>query len=173
MSRCIYVASSWRNRLQPLVVAALIEVGLGVYDFRHPEPGNEGFRWSDIDPEWQGWDPQRFRACLEHPIARKGFRLDWGAMLQADIGVLVLPCGRSAHLEAGYFVGAGKPLHILMTEPQEPELMYKMATAVHTSLDELVSALAPKPVVRPKEPSLTDELRLTYLLGPKRKGTAP
>lgn len=144
MSEYVYVASSWRNRLQPLVVSALREAGLDVYDFRHPEPGNEGFRWSDIDPEWQAWGPGRFRACLEHPIAVQGFALDWGAMRRATVGVLALPCGRSAHLEAGYFVGAGKPLHVLMVEPQEPELMYRMATALHTSLDDLVSALVPR-----------------------------
>ena len=46
----IYVASSWRNTLQPGVVAALRGDGHEVYDFRNPAPGVKGFAWSEIDP---------------------------------------------------------------------------------------------------------------------------
>jgi hypothetical protein len=53
-----------------------------------------------------------------------------------------MPCGRSAHLEAGYFVGAGKPLYIVIYDPCEPELMYKMATQICLSERELIAALA-------------------------------
>jgi hypothetical protein len=45
----IYVASSWRNTLQPSVVALLRQEGHSVYDFRHPAQGNDGFSWSRID----------------------------------------------------------------------------------------------------------------------------
>jgi len=136
----IYVASSWRNQTQPTVVEALRMAGHEVYDFRNPRPNDKGFHWSEIDPGWQTWSPESFRLALEHPVAIDGFDSDFSAMKRADTGVLVMPCGRSAHLEAGYFVGAGKPLHILLSDG-EPELMYKMATGVHTSLQELVEAL--------------------------------
>lgn len=53
--RKIYVASSWRNTLQPEVVRVLQYDGHEVYDFRNPAPGNKGFAWSEIDPEWTGW----------------------------------------------------------------------------------------------------------------------
>jgi nucleoside 2-deoxyribosyltransferase len=49
------------------------------------------------------------------------------ALNAADVTVLVLPCGRSAHLEAGYTAGQGKPVVILLDQTFEPELMYKMA----------------------------------------------
>jgi len=121
----IYVASSWRNSMQPIVVNALRDK-FDVYDFRHPEPGNTGFRWTDCDPEWHNWEPRRFREMvLTHPIAAKGFRLDMTALQSCDICVLVMPSGRSAHLEAGYAVGAGKPTCILLADG-EPELMYRM-----------------------------------------------
>jgi nucleoside 2-deoxyribosyltransferase len=68
----------------------------------------------------------------------EGFASDWCAMEWADTGVLVLPSGRSAHLEAGYFVGAGKPLYIVMLEAQQPELMYRMARRVCLTMDELL-----------------------------------
>jgi nucleoside 2-deoxyribosyltransferase len=135
--RRVYVASSWRNPRQPEVVAALRAAGFGVYDFRHPKPGDDGFNWREIDPDWERWSPSTFRDALSHPIARRGFRSDFDAMAWADAGVLLMPCGRSAHLEAGYFVGAGKPLYVLLADG-EPELMLAMATRLCLDLDELI-----------------------------------
>ena len=60
----IYVASSWRNEHQPAVVEALRGTGFEVYDFRHPRPDNEGFGWSEIDPDWQRWTPETYRDAL-------------------------------------------------------------------------------------------------------------
>jgi nucleoside 2-deoxyribosyltransferase len=140
--RRIYVASSWRNSYQPEVVRALRAAGHQVYDFRNPRPGDHGFQWSAIDPAWQSWTSDEYRDALTHPIAEAGFANDWGAMQLADTGVLVLPSGRSAHIEAGYFVGARKPLYILLLEEQEPELMYRMATGICLSVEQLLGELA-------------------------------
>jgi hypothetical protein len=140
-ARRIYVASSWRNLLQPGVVVMLRQLGHEVYDFRNPEPGNNGFAWSEMDKRWQEWEPAAFREALSHPVSQKGFALDYGAMEWADTGVLVLPSGRSAHIEAGYFNGAGKDLFLLLMEKQEPELMYLMATKICLTLDELFDAV--------------------------------
>lgn len=137
----IYVASSWRNNAQPDVVAALRIAGHNVYDFKNP-PNRSGFSWSQIDPGWQGWKPEEYIKLLSDPIAENGFTSDWNAMVDADACVLVMPCGRSAHIEAGYFVGAGKPLIILLGENQEPELMYKMATSICVTTVEVVSQLS-------------------------------
>ena len=42
--------------------------------------------------------------------------------------VLLLPCGRSAHLEAGWALGRRKPTCIVLGGgPVDPELMYLMA----------------------------------------------
>jgi hypothetical protein len=139
----IYVASSWRCAHQPCVVNALRVAGHEVYDFRHPRADNEGFRWSEISATWKDWTPGDFRSViLDHPIAERGFAFDWQAMKWADTCVLVLPCGRSAHLEAGYFVGAGKALFILILDPCEPELMYKMATGICLSINDLTERLS-------------------------------
>ncbi len=98
----IYVASSWRNDIQPHVVEALRKAGHEVYDFKNPRPGDNGFHWSDIDPDWQDWTPEQFIEGLRHPIAASGFASDMDALRDCDACVLVLPCGRSAHLEAGW-----------------------------------------------------------------------
>lgn len=136
----IYVASSWRNEHQPSVVETLRRHGHDVYDFRNPEPGNIGFHWSTIDPNWRQWSPEQFNAALSHPVAKRGFGLDFDAMRWADACVLVLPCGRSAHLEAGWFVGARKPLIILLADG-EPELMYKMTPYRCTLLGDVLLIL--------------------------------
>lgn len=139
--RKIYVASSWRNDYQEDVVKALREAGHEVYDFKNPSEDNHGFKWSDIDENWKNWSEQGFIKALEHPIAIAGFKSDFDAMKWADTCVMVMPCGRSAHLEAGYFTGAGKKLIILLLENKEPELMYKMADYVIRSIEGTVIAL--------------------------------
>jgi len=136
----VYVASSWRNPTQPKVVQALRAAGVDVYDFRNPRPGDHGFRWSEIDPEWQQWTPEKFSTALAHPIAVAGFESDMDALKACDTCVLLLPCGRSAHLEAGWAAGAGKRLIILLADGCEPELMYRMAE-IATTIEEVVELL--------------------------------
>ena len=139
MRRRIYVASSWRNIHQQDVVRVLRVLGHEVYDFREPKPGESGFNWRDIDPNWQQWTLSQYREALDHQIARDGYALDIEALAWCDTLVLVNPCGRSSHGEWGQAVGAGKPTCIYLHERDEPELMYKMASALVVSDDELVA----------------------------------
>lgn len=104
----IYVASSWRNPWQPGVVKLLRLLKNEVYDFREPTPGERGFAWSDIDPDWKEWRPKAYRAALDHPVARHGFSRDIDALHACDACVMVLPCGNSANLELGIAIGEGK-----------------------------------------------------------------
>jgi hypothetical protein len=137
MTTKIYVASSWRNQYQPEVVKRLRAEGFAVYDFRNPAPGDHGFHWSEIDPAWKDWSPEKYRDALRHPVAVDGFNKDMAALQDCDVCVLVLPCGRSAHLETGWASGSGKLVMALVPEPIEPELMYSMFK-VFTSIDELI-----------------------------------
>jgi len=136
----IYVASSWRNEVQPEVVAALRGADYEVYDFRHPATGDDGFHWSEIGSGWESWTPDEFISALSHPIADRGFGNDMMALERSDVVVLVMPCGRSAHLELGYAIGA-KKTSILLLSQSEPELMYKMADYICTSLEEVLEVL--------------------------------
>jgi hypothetical protein len=136
----VYVASSWRNPFQPAVIHTLKAAGIACYDFRNPE-GGKGFAWSEIDPEWEGWSAKQYIRLLEHPRAVEGFDNDFSAMQRADAFVLVLPSGRSAHLEAGWAIGAGKRVAILTQDGQEPELMAKMADLITDDLFELLGWL--------------------------------
>lgn len=130
----IYVASSWRNLFQQDVVRFLRDAGHEVYDFKNPPHGNGGFRWSDIDPNWEKWTTEQYREALNHLIAQRGFDSDFNGMQWADVCVMVLPCGRSANTEAGWMKGAGKRVMVYSPKEQEPELMYKIYDFVSDSM---------------------------------------
>lgn len=135
----IYVASSWRNEDQPALVRLLKIDGHDVYDFRNP-PNRSGFAWGDLDPDWQSWSGEKYIRHLNFAEAIAGFNADMEGLTTADVCVLLLPCGRSAHLEAGYAAGVGKHLAIVLdpSQPIEPELMYKMAGLITDYWGELV-----------------------------------
>ena len=143
-SQNIYVASSWRNPYFKEVVKALRDAGHNVYDFQNPDSGNEGFHWSDVDPEYANWTSLEYRENLSHPLAKRQFMNDFKSMQACDVCVLLLPCGRSAHTEAGWFAGKGKQVYVLIPNKDsfEPELMYKLFTKVCTSVGELLAALS-------------------------------
>jgi hypothetical protein len=148
----IYCASSWRNPWCPKVVVLLRGEGHDVYDFREPVPGEHGFHWSEIDPQWENWTPQHYRVALQSPIAENGFGRDMKALRECDACVLVQPCGRSAHLEIGWAAGAGKATAVFFPtdiEPDptfgpsklgqiEPELMAKCADEILIGASELL-----------------------------------
>ncbi len=133
----IYVASSWRNTLQQGIVQILRNCGHEVYDFKNPEPGNKGFSWSAIDPNWENWTAEEYEAALQHPIAQAGYELDITALKRCDACVLVLPSGRSASWELGYAMGLGRPGYVVQLDKIEPELMYREATII-TSVPKLI-----------------------------------
>jgi hypothetical protein len=93
----IYVASSWRNDLQPSIVAALRDLGHDVYDFKNP-PNNSGFSWSQVAPDWKITDGAKgfveaepYKKMLAHPVAAAGYLSDITALRGCDAVVYVLP----------------------------------------------------------------------------------
>ena len=53
----------------------------------------------------------------------------------------MLPCGRSAHTEAGWMAGAGKKVIAYNPEKEDPELMYKLFQIIVDSFESLFVAL--------------------------------
>lgn len=119
----IYLASSWRNNEFPRVRDLLRANGHEVYDFKN---SSTAFGWEMIDPKWETWSSAQFVEALVHPLAKVGFQADMDALTLCEACVLLLPCGRSAHIEAGYAAGQGKRLVILTDSHERPELMYAM-----------------------------------------------
>ena len=104
----IYVASSWRNQYFPEVVKKLREYGHEVYDFRNPPHDHGAFMWKNVDPDFDKWTVDYYKRGLEHPSSERQFQADLDALNWADACLLVLPCGRSAHTEAGWMTMAQK-----------------------------------------------------------------
>jgi hypothetical protein len=142
----IYLASSWRNAFHQAVLEDLRQAGHEVYDFKNPKPGTAGFGWRQtIDRPIA--NVHDLNEALAHPRACEGFGFDFDAMKWADACVLLLPCGNSAHLEAGWFAGQGKRVAVLVPELREPELMYKCfesanGTPLFATFDALVDHIA-------------------------------
>jgi hypothetical protein len=145
----IYVASSWRNNLQPKIVELLRGNGFDVYDFKEESRISKAFHWSEIDEEWKNWDHENYMNGLNHPLAQAGYDSDYAAMKWADTMVLVQPCGRSAHLELGWAVGQGKKTVMLLSEEIEPELMIKMVDHIVFDQDSLLEVLENKIICTP------------------------
>ena len=138
----IYVASSWRNLLHAGIVRALRRCGHEVYDFKNPEPGNDGFSWKDVMPGYSLGGkvaPEVYREGLKHPVAVSGYAHDIGALRWCDAVVYVMPCGRSASWEFGYAMGQGKKGFVVMFDDDQPDLMFSEATII-TNMDELFDA---------------------------------
>ena len=100
----IYPATSWRNELYPRLVRVLRMAGHEVYDYRE----NNDFRWPCLMLE-------EYVRLLEFPSAAvaAAFQRDKTALDRCDVLILIMPCGRSAHLEAMYVSGVGKPVIVL------------------------------------------------------------
>lgn len=133
----IYVAASWRTPQQPAVVQALRDEGHKVYDFR-----KDGFGWSQIGMAETPTLADYLTLLQTHPRAREGFDRDMAALNACDACVLVLPSGRSAHLEFGYAIGKGKYTVVLyLEEPVVPDLMYLAADRHAVSVTQAVRQL--------------------------------
>lgn len=142
MGHKLYVASSWRNGYQPELVDQMRSWGHEVYDFRNPDRGNTGFHRKDMDPERGQWITSECLRALSNPIAEYVFKMDMKALEWCEVTVLLLPSGNSAHSEAGWYRGRGGPVIVHSPEQCQPELMYKMFSAITTEQNELQQTLA-------------------------------
>ena len=127
----VYVASSWRNKHYPDVVSALTIAGYEVHDWRDPKATPQ-FDWTTLGMgDFPTWGPEEYRDALSAYTVQEGFGAEYRALLAADCCVLVLPAGASAHMVAGWAMGRGLPLLVLIPDIDEittgPELMYLMA----------------------------------------------
>jgi hypothetical protein len=141
-NRRIYVASSWRNDLYAQVVAALRGAGHECYDWRNP-----GFRWGHIDPNFRNWSiADCVTNLFESPAAARQYQADRAALDQCDTCILLLPCGKSAHMEAGYICGQiacgqKKQVIVFLDKGPDPELMHLLARERGGFVDSIESLL--------------------------------
>lgn len=129
----VYLASSWRMEFfVKLWAKRLRKEGHEVDCFCDDSTGRYVFRWLEIEDKNE-LDAITF---LDDPRARRAFEEDKKHIDSADVVLLILPADKSAHLEAGYAVGAGKKLIIWRHEfpTGELEVMYGVADLVTESV---------------------------------------
>ena len=138
-SNKVYLMGSLRNPKLPGVGVELRAQGYDVFD-----------DWFGAGPEaddkWQEYEAQRGRAyadALYGPAAENVFLFDKRNLDSSDMAVMVLPAGKSAHLELGYMLGQGKPGFIYFSEgePERWDVMYQFATGVAFDMEQLISIM--------------------------------
>lgn len=144
-SRTIYLIGSLRNPRVPEVANILRADGHYVYDDWYATS-------EDADDWWKRYEQGRghsFVEALNGWAATHVYLNDKQHLDELNTGVLVMPCGKSAHLELGYMIGQKKDGYILLDEdPERYDCMYKFAAGVYQKLDELREALKKRRGVR-------------------------
>lgn len=135
----IYLIGSLRNPEVPVWAEGLRAAGFEVFD-----------DWYAAGPEaddyWQKYEVERrhtFKQALEGFHAECVHDFDRKHLDRASGAVLLLPAGKSCHLELGYVIGQGKPGFIAMPngEPDRFDVMYRFAKGVYYGITDLVNAI--------------------------------
>lgn len=142
----VYIVGSLRN---PKIVdfdVALTDLGYDVFS------GWFG-AGETADQSWKFYEQAKgntFREGLYSNAAQHIFQFDRRFLDRADIAVLLLPAGRSGHLEIGYATGRKKRTFVVFEEEPEDrwDVMYNFVERVFFSQKEFLdfmAAGAPKP----------------------------
>lgn len=129
----IYIATSWKMEPTAKAIAdALRQDGHEVDCFCDPSSGRYVFHWTefvDKEEDLQNYDAVSF---LNDPRTRRAFEEDKGWIDWCDVVVMVHPCGKSAHLEAGYAKGSGKKVFMYGEFPKgQFDVMYGFADGLY------------------------------------------
>jgi nucleoside 2-deoxyribosyltransferase len=130
----IYVASSWRTDRHDEVVRALRDADHDVYDYRE-----EGANHADFEID-RDYTVSELNTLFERDDVVSVVERDMAQLATSDALVLVMPCGRSAHFEAGVAFGQGKSI-MLIWQDAEPEFVYDLADWITYDIQELVDYL--------------------------------
>ena len=138
MIKSIYIVGSLRNPNIPKVASTLRDYNLEVFDDWYAAG-------PEADDHWRTYELNRGRTyeeALAGRAATNTFRYDQRNLDRCDACVLVLPAGKSGHLELGYFIGCGKPGYILLDADYDRwDVMYRFATKVVRTPDQLIHEL--------------------------------
>ena len=135
----VYLIGSLRNPEVNRIAAAIRELGYEVFDDWTATGPTADDSWRDYEKQRGHTYPQALQGfAAKHVFAFDKFHLD-----RANIAVLLMPAGKSGHLELGYFLGTGKPGYVLFDqEPERFDVMYQFATGVFLEEQGLLDALA-------------------------------
>lgn len=124
--RKVYVVSSWRNPDFDDFVKAIADIrdndtGKALYEVYNFKTRGVSYHHNKKESGEDFWK------VLDNEEARGIFRRDMKYLRNADIVILLLPSGKSAHLELGFACGLGKDAYVVLNGVFEPEITYLMA----------------------------------------------
>lgn len=136
-----FIASRWRNKEQVLeLTKKLRNKGRSVYCFVE----GDGTEYKLKDTE-EKLEPEEFMKKFEsipnwrnEKVVKEIFDVDMSALRDSEALILLLPAGKSAHIEAGVAYGLGKHL-ILIGEQKETESLYLIFDEIYNSIDDFIS----------------------------------
>lgn len=136
--KTIYLIGSLRNPKIPHFANRLRKLGFEVFDdWYSPGPNADDF--------WRAHEKVRgrtFKEALSGYAAKHVFEFDKFHLDRCDIAVMLMPAGKSGHLELGYAIGQGKPGYILFDkEPERWDVMLQFASEIFLSESDLFKVL--------------------------------
>ena len=135
----IYLIGSLRNQEVPKLARRLREkLKVEVFDdWFSPGPKADDF-WRDFE-HTRG---SSYKQALNSYAGTHVFEFDKFHIDRLPIVVMVMPAGKSGHLELGYSLGKGKKGYIFFdAEPERWDVMYQFATDIFFNEEELVTEL--------------------------------
>jgi nucleoside 2-deoxyribosyltransferase len=134
----IYLIGSLRNPKVPEFANTLTAEGYEVFaDWFAPGPKADDF-WRTYSKA-RGWD---YKQALKSHAAKNIFEFDKKHLEEADVAVMLMPAGKSGHLELGWHCRTGKPGYILFDkEPERYDVMVQFATDIFFDVDGLLFEL--------------------------------
>ncbi len=135
MAPSLYLIGSLRNPEVPVIAEKLRGVGWSVFD----DWFSAGPEADDCLQRYHNARGMNYTEALAGYAAKHIYALDKKHIDRCEAGLLVLPAGKSAHLELGFMLGQGKPGYILLAgEPERYDIMYLLATQVFTSTEAML-----------------------------------
>lgn len=138
MIKSIYIIGSLRNPEIPKFANELQALGFEAFaDWTAPGPQADDFL-RDYSKE-RGLD---YKQTLRSYAAKHIYEFDKAHIDRCDLAVMLMPAGKSGHMELGYVIGQNKLGYILFDQiPERIDVMYQFATDIFFSKQELFEEL--------------------------------
>lgn len=132
-----FVSGRWRNRDNVLDLAKKIrEKGFAVYCFLEASHATHRIK-NDPEEDMKKFENLDWR---NDPYVKKVFENDMNGQKNSETFVMLLPAGKSCHIEAGVAYGLGKKC-ILIGEQKEAESLYLIFDEIYPTVDDFLHSL--------------------------------
>jgi hypothetical protein len=164
MAKVVYLIGSLKNRAIIELANKIRSLDFDCFD-DWIGPGEEA---DDKFDEYRKGRGLNYKDALNSYAAQHIFKFDKTHLDRADIVILVMPAGKSGHLELGYSVGKGKTGYILMDgEPARVDIMHSFADEIFMTEQDLLNKLTSWDIRRTNKQAMVDAY-LEHLTNPPK-----